>query len=151
MMMNDIVKKSDGRLVLMCFVAFFAVIIVVNSIFIYMALQTHSGVVVKNPYEKGLAFNQTLQAAKSQPDLKHDVSYSDGVLRWTLPIINASVTAGILRSVRDGYDFDIALKHIGNGVYEAKPAMPLPGAWTAKLKATWNNQTFQTSHDFIAQ
>jgi nitrogen fixation protein FixH len=79
------------------------------------------------------------------------VSYSDGVLRWTLPIINASVTAGIMRSVRDGYDFDIALKHIGNGVYEAKPAMPLPGAWTAKLKATWNNETFQTNHDFIAQ
>lgn len=149
--MNNIVKKSDGRFVLICFLAFFAVIIVVNSIFIYMALQTHSGVVVKNPYEKGLAFNKTLHAAKTQPDLKHAVSYRAGVLRWTLPIINASVTAGILRSVRDGYDFDIALKHIGNGVYEAKPTMPLPGAWTAKLKATWNNQTFQTSHDFIAQ
>ena len=150
-MMSATVKKSDGRFILLCFVAFFSLIIVVNSIFIYFALQTHSGVVIENPYEKGLEFNKTLEAAKTQPNLKNSASYHDGVLRWTLPIINASVTADMVRSVQDGYDFDIALKHIGNGVYEANPTMPLHGAWTARLKASWNNETFQTNLDFIAE
>ena len=150
-MMAETIKKSDGLFVLMCFVAFFALIVCVNSVFIYMALKTHSGVVTEDPYEKGLAFNETLEKAKAQPDLGDKVSYEAGVLHWKLPITGASVKASLIRSVRDGHDFDIALTHLGDGVYEARPEMPLPGAWTAKLKATWNNKEFQTSHDFMAQ
>ncbi|MAZ75684.1 MAG: hypothetical protein CMH31_00095 [Micavibrio sp.] len=149
--MPEIIEKNDGRFILLCFVAFFALIIIVNSIFIYHALSTHSGVVTKKPYETGLAFNDILQKAKTQPNIKHKVSYIDGVLRWNLPITNASVIVSIMRRVQDGQDFDITLQHVGNGVYEAKPIMPLSGTWTAKLKATWDNQQFQTSHDFIAK
>lgn len=149
--MADSIKKSDGRLIFMYFAAFFGLIIVVNAIFIYMALYTHSGVVTQQPYEKGLAFNETLEKAKAQPELEHHVSYEDGILRWALPMENASVTAHIVRPVQDGHDFDMRLKHMGGGVYEANPIMPLPGVWTAKLKATWNNTIFQTSQNFIAE
>ena len=149
--MEQVIKKSDGRFILMCFVAFFALIVVVNSIFIYMALNTHSGVVTQQPYEKGLAYNETLAKAKTQPDLEHTVSYESGVLRWSLPMGNAVVNANIVRPVQDGYDFEIPLKHMGGGIYEANPTLPLKGAWTAKLKAIWDDKQFQTSHDFIAE
>lgn len=149
--MSQTKKRHDGRFVLMCFVTFFAVIIIVNTIFIYAALNTHSGVVTQKPYETGLAFNEVLNKAKAQPDLKHKVSYENGSLRWKLPMNNASVTASLVRRVQDGKDFDITFQNMGNGIYEAQPDMPLAGAWTAKLKAEWNNKTFQTSHDFIAK
>jgi len=150
-MMAEALQKNSGRVILMYFVGFFAVIIVVNSIFIYSALSTHSGVVTEQPYKKGLAFNETLAKAKAQPALEHEVFYDDGVLRWKLPVENASVTASIVRPVQEGHDFNIALKHTGSGVYEVKTELPLHGVWTANLKATWDNQQFQTTHDFIAR
>ncbi len=147
--MGGVNKKSDGRFVFLCFFAFFVLIIIVNSIFIYVALDSHSGVVVKNPYEKGLAFNDTLKKAKSQPDIDHKVSYNDGVLRWTLPMHDSLVVARIIRPVKDGSDFNVEMPHIGNGVYEAKINLPMSGIWTANLKVTWDNKEFQTSYDFM--
>lgn len=133
------------------FVMFFAVIALVNGIFVYMAVSTQTGMVVDQPYKKGLAFNETLKKAKAQLSLEHKVSYNNGVLRWTLPINTASVTASIMRPVQEGYDFNVPLMHIGGGVYEANPTMPLPGAWTVKLSAIWEDKQFQTSHNFIAK
>ena len=142
-------KKSDGKFVLMCFVAFFSLIFIVNIIFIYSALTSYSGVVTKNPYEKGLAFNDTLNKASSQPDIDHKVSYMDGVLRWELPMHDSLVVARIIRPVRDGNDFNVTMPHTGNGVYEAKLNLPMSGIWTANLKVTWNGKEFQTRHDFM--
>ena len=149
--MADEVQKSDGKLIFIYFLVFFALIIVVNSIFIYVALGTHSGVVTEQPYEKGLAYNETLAKAKAQVDLEHKVSYRGGVLRWNLPMGGAVVNANIVRPVQDGYDFQMPLKHMGGGMYEANLVLPLKGAWTAKLKAIWDDQQFQTRHDFIAE
>ena len=150
--MGGLLHKEKGTWVLLCFIAFFGVIVVVNSIFIYNALGTHSGVVTKQPYEKGLAYNETLEKARSQPDIAHIVSYQDGILRWELPgVDDARGSARIVRPVHDGYDFDVTLRRVGGGVYEVQPDLPLRGQWTAKLKATWNNKNLQTAHDFIAR
>ncbi len=144
------VKHPKDKWIPRYFVMFFAVIAVLDGIFVYLAVSTQTGIVTEQPYEKGLAFNKTLEEARAQPDLEHQASYTEGILRWILPLEQASVTASIIRPVQDGYDFSVALKHVGNGVYEVKPELPFPGAWTAKLKATWDNQKFQTSYDFIA-
>lgn len=133
------------------FVIFFAVIALLDGIFVYIAVSTQTGMVVKDPYKKGLAFNETLEKAKKQPMLENKVSYKDGTLRWVLPIENASVTANIKRPVQEGYDFKITFTHTGSGVYEARPKIPLPGAWRANLSAKWGAEQFQASHDFIAK
>ena len=54
------------RLIPWYFVMAFAVVFVVNGIFIYMAMQTHNGIVTENPYEKGLAYEQIVQEVKQQ-------------------------------------------------------------------------------------
>ena len=60
----SIFNPHKGTWVLFSFVAFFGVIIAVNSVFITTALNSHSGVVTKQPYEKGLAYNQYLEKAE---------------------------------------------------------------------------------------
>ena len=150
-MINSVLNPQKGGWVLLSFVAFFGLIAIVNGVFIYNAIGTHSGVVIEHPYEKGLAFNDVLEKAKKQPELRHEVSFVDGILRWKLPVENANVKAQLIRSVQNGYDFDIILSYVGDGTYEARPQLPLKGIWSAKLKASWNNQEFQATHDFLAQ
>lgn len=149
--MSEAVKPLSGRRVFLYFFAFFGVIIAVNSVFISNALKTHSGLVIEQAYEKGLSYNETLDAARNQPDIEHEVSYNSGVLRWKLPMQDATVSAKIKRRIKDGHDFEVTFEHVGGGVYEASPDFPMIGAWTAHLKAAWNNTTFQTRHDLIAQ
>ena len=148
--MEQVMKNPKDKWILWCFIAFFGVIALLDGVFVYIAVSTQTGVVIEQPYEKGLAFNKTLEKAKAQPVLAQKISYVDGVLRWELPMTNAVVKASFFRPVQDGYDFDITLNHVGNGVYQAEPVIPLPGRWTAKLSATWDNKQFQITHDFIA-
>lgn len=150
--MGEVVKPLSGRRVFLYFFLFFGVIVAVNAVFIIKALETHSGVVTERPYEKGLAFNKILEKARAQPDINHKILYAEGVLRWEFPIENADVIAVIVRPIKDGYDFEIPLEYVGDGVYQGKPQLPHLGAWTVKLKATWDdNQTFQTRYDLIAK
>lgn len=151
MIVEQAIKDPKDKWIPRYFVMFFAVIVILDSIFVYIAVTTQTGVVIENPYEKGIAYNEILEKAKSQPDLANEVSYIDGVLYWKLPITTAFVTASIFRPVQDGYDFDIKLTYIGDGVYKSKIKTPLPGLWVAKMKATWNNNHFQTTHEFIAK
>ncbi len=151
------VKARGGKFVALCFVSFFGVIVAVNMVFLYMALSTQPGVVTKNSYEKGLAFNELLDKAKSQPNITQQASYSDGALRWVLmdeggaPIVNATINAKIIRPVQDGYDFEVKLGHVGGGIYEVKMTLPLKGKWEARLSSKWNNKQYQTAHQFIVK
>ncbi|WP_395443682.1 FixH family protein [Caulobacter sp. UC70_42] len=54
------VKPITGWHVLIAVVAFFAVVIGVDTLFMIKAYGTFSGEVASNPYEAGLAFNKTL-------------------------------------------------------------------------------------------
>ncbi len=150
-------RYSKGTWVLFCFVAFFAVVAILDSIFVYMAVSTQTGLVTENPYERGVAFNDVLAKAKAQPALQHKASYDGGVLRWQLleedggALLHAVVRAKIFRPVQDGHDVDVSLVHVGEGVYEAELPLPLKGLWLAKLESSWDNKQFQTTYEFIAQ
>lgn len=142
--------KPFGRTVLISFILFFGLIIAVNSVFIYYALDSHPGIITENPYEKGLKFDETLNKAKNQPKIENSVNYENGVLAWILkdtdgsPIDKANVTVKMLRPVEDGHDKVFTLEHVGNGRYEAKLDLQYKGSWQAQLKAQWNNKEFQT-------
>lgn len=62
---NDaIASKKAGRIILFSMLAFFLVFASVDAFFIYKALTTNTGVVVENPYEVGLNYNEIIQKAK---------------------------------------------------------------------------------------
>ncbi len=150
------IRKSD-KWIPYLLIPFFAVIFLVNGIFIYLALTTHTGVVSDEAYNDGLAYNQILERAAiaKKLALQDDVIFNDGLLSWTLktesgkPITTATAKARFIRAVQDGYDFDVTLHNNGKGVYSAPVKAPLRGAWTVKLDATldaeWDNQLYQTT------
>ena len=151
----SVLSREKGTWVLLSFIAFFGVIVAVNAVFITTALKTHSGVVTKQPYEKGLAYDEILQAAQNQPDLQQEAIYENGVLRWSLKTedgqpLNADVSALLVRPVQGGYDYEAPLLKIGNGIYEAALELPMKGRWDALLKAQWNNSQYQIRYSFIA-
>lgn len=146
-------NTNHGRLIFIYFFAFFGVIILMDSFFIYTAISTQTGVVTSQPYEKGLAYNAVLQRAKQQPVLGQSITFEKGVLRWVFdkPLDDASVTAHFYRPVQDGYDFNITLNDNGHGIYTAEPDIPLQGQWTIKLKAAWDDQTYHASTKIVAR
>ncbi len=147
----------SGKKVFLMFFAFFATIVAVNSGFLYMALHTNTGLVTEQAYEKGLAYNQTLDAAKGQPDLKEVSSYENGVFTWSIkdhagvPLSGANVVVHFIRPVQDGYDFSMSLKEDGAGQYSGRTDFPVKGLWQAKLSAEWKQAEYRTMHKFIAK
>lgn len=149
--MQTSTRSPKDKYILFAFLAFFGVVFIVDSIFIYTAITTQTGVVSEKAYEKGLKYNETLYEAISQPKVDDKVSFNDGVLRWDLSVDNAKVVARIIRPIQDGHDFDIVLNPVANGVYEAVLTLPFNGLWEAKLSSTWNNKTYKTTHQFIVK
>ena len=159
------IQRRRGRWVPWCFVLFFAVIALLDGIFVTIAIRTHTGVVTEDAYEKGLAFNQVLDSAARQAHLglRQKAAFEDGVLSWTLtdgqgmPLPDARVHATFYRPTQAGYDFTLPLDGAGRGVYRAQPQFPLPGLWTARLEAQWTDpsqqgtQTFRTSLDLVTR
>lgn len=152
-------RKSD-KLIPWMFVAFFVVVAAVNGVFIYFAVHSYTGVVSEHAYEKGLAYNETLEKARKQVamNIAHEAAYENGVLRLVLkdadgqPLSEAKVTAHILRPVSEGLDFDVELVHLGGGIYEVPIETPLPGRWRAELEATWDNTpSYQMMLDFLVR
>ena len=58
-----------GRRVWWYFVTFFGFIASVNAVMVTLAIRTHSGIVTEHPYEKGLAYNQVVEAEEAQEKL----------------------------------------------------------------------------------
>ncbi|MGH1456823.1 MAG: FixH family protein [Alphaproteobacteria bacterium] len=154
--MDSLFNPEKGTWVFLLFTAFFGIIIAVNSVFIYNALNSHSGVITENPYRKGLDYNETLEQAKTQPQLNEKASYKDGILRWNLrdknnAPLSAHVTATLVRTVKDGHDFNVTLTQKNLGIYEAALDLPMKGQWSAQMKATWKTYQYQTRLTFITK
>jgi nitrogen fixation protein FixH len=67
-------KEVTGRMVLICLVAFFAVVAGVNAIMIRAAVSTFSGIETENAYQAGLSFEREMVAAEAQEALHWRVS-----------------------------------------------------------------------------
>ena len=139
-----IIKKSD-KWIPWYFVFFFMVITAVDTAFVTTAIRTQTGVVADRAYEKGLAYDKTLDeaAAQSRLGINQKATFKDGILSWKLMIKDghalegAHIAAHFFRPTQDGYDFDMILSDKGSGLYQARPQFPLPGLWIARLEAQW--------------
>lgn len=148
--MQRMAKKSD-KYIPLYFVAFFAVIFVVDGIFVYMATSTHRGVVTDRAYQKGVDYNHTVAAEKSQRLLgwQGQIKLNDKALHFTLhdandaPISDARVDVHLFRPTQAGMDRTIPLEAMGDGSYNTTLDLPLKGQWDARISATWKQQSYQ--------
>lgn len=142
------------------FVLFFVLLAIVNAAFVTVALKTQPGVVTQQPYERGLAYDNELAAAKELEALGWQAEIAlvgDNKLMLNLiddaqrPLSGAAVRAQVTRPVKDGHDFTLELKDQGNGVYSAPADFPLPGQWNVRIFATWQDKLYQSSRMIMAR
>lgn len=147
-----------SKLIPWMFVGGFAIIVAVNGALIYFAQTSFSGLDTEHPYERGLTYNQTLEAAAAQDKLgwhgaislgkamngQHELAvlFAD---KDTKPIEGLEVTAYLRRPSNEGMDQTIQLHHQGSGRYAAEIALPAPGQWDVRIVARQGETSWQES------
>lgn len=138
------------------FVGLFLLVLAVNSTMIVIAVSTFTGLETTNAYEKGLAYNNRLDALAEQEGLgwaADFVTTPKGEQRVALaltltdrlgnPVTSADVEATLLRPVQEGHDLKVRLNDQGDGSYEADVDLPLAGQWDIQLKAKAGNKVYR--------
>jgi len=130
---------------------FFLVLISLDSLFIYIAKSTYSGVYTENHYQKGVDFEKLnkLPIYDKNTGWKGTIKYSDLNKTITVTLVDKdkknvelqSIEAKALRPVTDKYDFQIKLKKNGKE-YSAPVNFPLKGQWEIRVKAITKAHTF---------
>jgi len=141
-------KPITGWHVLIAVVAFFAVVIGVDTLFMIKAYGTFSGEVASNPYEAGLAFNKTLALRQREAALGWTATVlkvdDDTVVirlvdRAGAPLDRLSLTGVLERPATETGRQVLDFKPLGDGRYQARAR--LDGAWD--LRATARNSRDQ--------
>ena len=130
------------------FVAGFVLVLLVNLTMAYFATSTFSGLSNDHAYEAGLAYNQTLAAARAQeemgwavnstvdPEANHGahitLTYRD---RDGKPVEDLTVKASLVRPTAKGHDREVTLARVAPGTYATQQEMPLAGIWDMTVNA----------------
>ncbi|MCK5547117.1 MAG: FixH family protein [Rhodospirillaceae bacterium] len=134
------------------FVGGLGIVVIVNGILIYFAVNSWTGLSTDGHYDKGLAYNQTLDAQRQQNSLgwKADFNYNpDGNISIRLtdinnkPLDNLKVKAQLYRPSQDDVDYSVDLQPTSAGAYQARLQLPLPGLWEVRLSANRGSDTFR--------
>ncbi len=147
-MTTDVQKPITGWHVLSWLVAFFIVVGAVNAVYVFVALDSWSGLESDNAYNDGLEYNEVLAARKAQTALGwtsglETVRGANGSYtliadfrdKYNQPLETLGVTAEVKRPTHEGYDVPIELTHIGQGRYQASLDLPLKGMWDVYVRA----------------
>ncbi len=149
--------RITGRHVLAGMVGFFLVIVVVNAIFITLAVRSFPGEQEEKSYLQGLRFNDTLKARAEQAAYGWTVeiekaALSDDTARIELafkneagePIYDLEITGVISRPADDDYDQPVVFSHLNGGRYETAIDSMAAGAWRLKANAeSRHGETFE--------
>jgi nitrogen fixation protein FixH len=141
-----------GKHVLFGMFAMFGLVIAVNLVFVWFALDTFTGVSTENPYKEGLAYNQVLAARDAQRDtgwqgaVTYDregareengprqitVSLSD---RNGKPLSGLSLDGSLRRPTHAGVDQPLVWRETAPGRYTAEVSLPELGNWDLAVSA----------------
>lgn len=156
-------RKITGKTVILAMIAFYGVIISVNSLFIFFAIDTWPGLTTEDSYKKGLAYNQTIDAAAKQSAMGwNSIVTVDAatntdktiIIRMTedadTPIGKLVVTAKMERAVGDHKTQIITLSETAPGEYSGTFKEPAEGRWIAEINAVGsNNASFRMKHQVM--
>jgi nitrogen fixation protein FixH len=137
-----------GRWVPYAFVGFFGVVLVANSIMLYIAFSTWTGLAADQAYDRGIRYNEELAAASAQDALGWTADYAftdmgDRHVRVALalatetgvPVEGGVVSAKFVRPTHYGHDFTIRLESDREGGFVGEAELPLSGQWEVRLTA----------------
>jgi len=143
-----IAAHITGRHVLFGLLGFFGLVFAANGAFVYLALDTFSGLSTENAYQRGLDYNETLRAAEAQRELGWRVTVTARALdggryrvaadfadRRGEPLDGLAIGGSLRRPTQEGLDREIALERVAPGRYASDVTLPLAGQWDLVLSA----------------
>jgi nitrogen fixation protein FixH len=137
---EEATERVTGRMVLICLVAFFAVVIGVNAVMIAAAVSTFGGLETEGRYEAGRAFARDHAAAAAQDALhwriKGKVSAEAGRTLVEVvasddadrPLAGLQASARLVHPADKRADRVIALREDAPGQFKGRDT-PLAGQW----------------------
>lgn len=140
-------------------VLFFAAQMVLFAWFTYIAETTHTGLVTEQAYEKGLAYNGTIEKARRQEALGFSsLIERDGQrIAFTLKdrqgreVTDARVRLSLFRPVHDGIDRAFDMTGGENGLYTATVEWPEKGLWELRFHAQTPEGDYQASKRMVLE
>lgn len=146
--------KLTGWHFLGIMVSFFAVIVIVNMVFVTRALNAFSGLVVKNSYIASQEYNEKIEQSEKQKllgwdlDLLVDANGADFVLKDKAgePVTKKLITLQLRMVKNEKADMSLLLKETAAGQYTAnfdgklKDGLTIPpnGAWLITIDILQN-------------
>lgn len=136
-------RELTGTHVLVGLILFFGVMLAANGAFVYFATTTFSGLSTQDPYRKGLAYNQTLEAFRAQQATGWHASaaVSGQAVRLTVtdsggaPVQGLEVSGRLGRPATDAQDHTLTFRAEGQGRYVAAVGPLAPGRWDLAAEA----------------
>lgn len=137
-------RKLTGWHVVAMLGGFFGVIFVVNGIFLFEALATHSGGVESDPYRTGLHYNARIAEDQRQQALgwTENVKVGFDSVAVTLqdrsgaPVTGLAVEAVLGRPSTARMDKTLKLQETAPGIYRAPLSSVDEGAWIIDVEAS---------------
>jgi nitrogen fixation protein FixH len=143
-------RPLTGRTVLFAMITFFAVVLLVNGIFLGLALSTDTGIVANEPYRKGLKYNERIAADEHQVALgwTSDITFdaNGGKLITILKDENGTALTGLSarvlvgRATTNREDAVANLTEVSAGRYEARLTLRERGGFIANLEVSQSSQ-----------
>lgn len=136
-------RETTGRTVLLCLVAFFAVVAGVNAVMIRFATSTFGGVETSSAYKAGLAYKSEIAAARAQDALNWRVDgrmtrNNNGTALLTVnvadaegrPLSDVQVRARATHPMDSRMDHEFELSSQRAGQFQGKDDTMASGQWT---------------------
>lgn len=146
------------------FVAMFAVILAANGIMMAFAFTSWTGLETLGAYDKGIAYNRTLEAARAQRALgwqveskiistggqgvRIEISLRD---RQGAAVRLDRVRARLIRPTHSGHDTTVTLAKRAAGRYGADLVLPLRGQWDLLILAEHPGGVYQARRRVVIE
>mgnify|MGYP000259454836 FL=1 len=144
---NDSGFRITGRMVLFCLIGFFGLISIANAIMIWLAVSSHTGVVVGSAYKAGGEYQSEIDTARAQAArawaVEADVTRAGegAALDVTIrdadgaPVFGLAVTVRLASNVTADADAVATLSEGEVGRYRGAFETVAPGSWTLMIDA----------------
>jgi len=143
-------KKLNKKIPYFFFI-FFGVLIIIDSIWIYLSFTTYRGVVEEDAYSKGLQYNKNIDGFEQQQKLgfKYNITYLDNVINFNIENYNIPsdeiVLIKIIRKISVGNDIQDNMIKLDNNSYYYNYKFPVKGNW--KIVVFFKNSGYQFHRD----